>query len=1140
MLCVLALALLAAPALAAGCSSSLDCALNGECVSGACVCDSGWRGADCSALDLVPAAQVSGLHVQDTSSWGGSVLPYVDVSGETVMFASVFYNCGLTSWTRNSYIARTSSAGGLDAPFTVQDVAIPLWSHNVVALNATGFDVGVAESAAGSAFLIFHIGDGTQSNSSLQACSPAGNPNPAPTLASSSPSASYTYSPGFLPAGDDVYVAKPGEMASLAAAEAWCTANVSCVALTYEGPEGALPGNASVFFKANSGGGTQSSLWSTFSRDLPPGPPVPHNGTSQCGLLWFSCDAPPLCDDMPAIDGFDCVSYACSGDDQWGEGGGAAGASGLRDDVDCGLRIKDVNLSSCVGAAECGAEAAGACEATPGCNAFGISSFLDEYRFAMLFSAGREGLRPNAQWNSFVRKNATARPSPAPGRGRALPTASRALVDNRDGDGSSFPVSFATSITGPWTTVYANTTSPTNGNNPAPFLARNGSVYVVFNDGGMSMFRSDTGVRGPYNLVTRGTCGGGEDPVIWLGRLGWHCLYHRGPFSDPNHQAIGHAYSADGFEWHQSPSAAATSVIEYDDGNGGVLNVTFGKRERPHLLFDPASGEPIAFISGVGINPLCDPFVFSAAGVPSIDANRLAEIATDPHCQAWVQYQRLDLNPAPAYYDRSWTHVQRIRKSSSSLSSSSSSSSSAAAEKAPSSVAASSAATPMPTWSAPYPNASLPLAGFPMLVGDYTKVVFRGSLADGDYNHAAMLHYHEGIITISWKNGIEGSKEDAAGQRVLVVQSADGGATFSEARELFGSMNTSSLPLALFAGPFAVVNGRLYASASPGVVVQGSDAAAQGAQFCLWPDGLDPRNAGPPGQKQPVGVLILRRVLAGVGSFGPAFWAAGGPPQGYGPGGAMASVISLNETDAQTQADVAALKRSATDGSVPCGGAGSGTTKCEACAGGCQPYAPLSPADRLANERAHWIVPAHNAQFAGTDVIMYRCGSGFFYASSRLRGAPAGAWAPVALSGVPNDNSNLNAGTLPDGRVYLVHNPLLGKIRDPLTVAVSDDGLDFSAAGVALTCTSGIPGSGCGGRVGGNNVGPSYPQALAVGDPAPAAHQGFYVVATNNKEDVVVTRIPFAALPQTARSRAAAAAATAAAAAAAEVTEEVA
>jgi hypothetical protein len=554
---------------ATACSTDDDCSLNGVCTAGACVCDAGWTSADCSALDLLPAGQSSGLHIANTSSWGGSVAPLASSyanSGEVHLFASLFVNCGLTSWIHNSLIVHASSQQGLSGTFSVENVSIPVWAHNTVFLN-------VSSESEGPGYLIFHIGDGKEGPTYMQQCSPDAQATP--------------------------------------------------------------------------------------------------NGTSQCGLLWFPCAAPPTCDDMPAVDGYECVTYACSGDDGWSVSVGAEGGR-VGDDVDCGATVADVHLN-CTGPEECAFEAAGACAATQGCNSFAVSDFLSNYSWAKLFSSGEQGLRPNAQWNTYVAASASSKggeevgasrswPAPAPARVPAAPAAPAAPAVS---GGSTFPVSFSTSLSGPWTTVFANTSTQTNGNNPAPYIAANGSVYVVFNDGHMSMFRSDSGWQGPYTLVTTNTCGGGEDPFIWSDARGnWHCLYHRAPFSDPANQAIGHAFSRDGFSWTASPTAAATSRIQYTAADGGApLNVTFGKRERPHLVFDSSTGSPIAFVSAVGINPACDPFVFSGpGGAPVIDTARLALINSGgvPHCDAWTQYQRLDLNPEPAYYDRSWTHVQLL------------------------------------------------------------------------------------------------------------------------------------------------------------------------------------------------------------------------------------------------------------------------------------------------------------------------------------------------------------------------------------------------------------------------------------------------------------------------------------------------
>eukprot|EP00041_Stephanoeca_diplocostata_P019696 m.428246 g.428246 ORF g.428246 m.428246 type:complete len:135 (+) comp21375_c0_seq3:318-722(+) len=70
-----------------------------------------------------------------------------------------------------------------------------------------------------------------------------------------------------------------------------------------------------------------------------------------------------------------------------------------------------------------------------------------------------------------------------------------------------------------------------------------------------------------------------------------------------------------------------------------------------------------------------------------------------------------------------------------------------------------------------------------------------------------------------------------------------------------------------------------------------------------------------------------------------------------------------------------------------------------------------------------------------------------------------------SATNIPNDESNLNAGALPDGRVYLLNNPVFEpktavsarhnvasgtlRFRDPVVVATSVDGYQFNKVCVA-------------------------------------------------------------------------------------------
>lgn len=170
-----------------------------------------------------------------------------------------------------------------------------------------------------------------------------------------------------------------------------------------------------------------------------------------------------------------------------------------------------------------------------------------------------------------------------------------------------------------------NATVPNIGeSNPAVGLLRDGSVVLAFRShlkGGYW-----PGVGGEHigfalggSLLQREftvaanlswghpASGNDEDPFCWQQRedLSLHCLYHNGRSSTTN---LGlHAFSADGKQWHKPAqnydsacaehrncSAMYTNLVELDDGT----STTLVGRERPSLLFDPATGRPTHLYNG--------------------------------------------------------------------------------------------------------------------------------------------------------------------------------------------------------------------------------------------------------------------------------------------------------------------------------------------------------------------------------------------------------------------------------------------------------------------------------------------------------------------------------------------------------------
>ena len=258
-------------------------------------------------------------------------------------------------------------------------------------------------------------------------------------------------------------------------------------------------------------------------------------------------------------------------------------------------------------------------------------------------------------------------------------------------------------------------------------------------------------------------------------------------------------------------------------------------------------------------------------------------------------------------------------------------------------------------------------------------------------------------------------------------------------------MSSTGKPAAQFGGPTIVLNGRRYAK-----------------QFCLFPYPF----ASSPAAAEDTNVLLLRLVGSGVPAvLGKVFWASSRIPTGFEEASAREGVVPSSAMDARTQADLVAL---ADVGRQPCDL--NGTTKCEACIDGC--------GNTTRCERAHYNMPA-----GGGDMIIARNPRNAKQLMFAHRPA-GGVWSPQGNTSIPDVNSNENAGRLPNGRVYLAHNPcpnrsITGALRDPLVVSTSADGWQFDRAVSVMSCKAL---GHCEPRIAGHakNPGPSYPQVKLV------------------------------------------------------------
>ena len=107
-------------------------------------------------------------------------------------------------------------------------------------------------------------------------------------------------------------------------------------------------------------------------------------------------------------------------------------------------------------------------------------------------------------------------------------------------------------------------------------------------------------------------------------------------------------------------------------------------------------------------------------------------------------------------------------------------------------------------------------------------------------------------------------------------------------------------------------------------------------------------------------------------------------------------------------------------------------------------------------ERTHYHLPPTTASPREAEVLLYRT-SGLpkklCFSTRTNASLGTGGWTTPAESNIPDMGSNLNAGTLPTGEVYLLSNPIVGAPpRNPLVLSLSKDGLLFDRAFILATC----------------------------------------------------------------------------------------
>ncbi len=162
-------------------------------------------------------------------------------------------------------------------------------------------------------------------------------------------------------------------------------------------------------------------------------------------------------------------------------------------------------------------------------------------------------------------------------------------------------------------------------------------------------------------------------------------------------------------------------------------------------------------------------------------------------------------------------------------------------------------------------------------------------------------------------------------------------------------------------------------------------------------------------------------------------------------------------------------------------------------------YSYIQSGDKASRE----IEPSWFLQKDGSVVMIFRDQKSSFYKLAAKSVDKGETWTETTLSDMPDSRSKQSAGNLPNGTAFMVHNPVLKKDRFPLAIVLSSDGKIFNRAFVLREGGADLPERKFEGKA--KTLGYSYPKSFV-------DKKYIYVSYSENKENIVITRVPIKSL----------------------------